>query len=58
YDFTIKHRPGVKNQNANTFSQIVSVNMALTEENEEEDNQWIQVHFSALNVSGCQTIWQ
>jgi hypothetical protein len=32
--------------------------MALTEEIEEEDNRWIQVHFSALNVPGCQTKWQ
>src|SRR5215216_732230 len=58
YDFTIKHRPGVKNQNADTFSRMVPINMALTEEYEEKHSRWIQVHFSALDVPGCQTKWQ
>ncbi|CAI2200769.1 780_t:CDS:1, partial [Funneliformis geosporum] len=58
YDFTIKHRPGDKNQNADTFSRMVPINMTLTKEGEEKDNQWMQVHFSALNVPGCQTKWQ
>ena len=58
YDFTIKHRPGNKNQNADAFSQMIPINMALTEELEEEsttNSRWIQVHFSALNIPGCQT---
>ena len=37
---------------------MVLANIALTEEMEEENNRWIQVHFSALNVPGCQTKWQ
>jgi hypothetical protein len=28
------------------------------EEDLEENNRWIQVHFSALDVPGCQTKWQ
>jgi hypothetical protein len=61
YDFTIKHRPGNKNQNADAFSRMIPINMALTEELEEESttsSRWIQVHFSALNIPGCQTKWQ
>ena len=60
YDFTIKHRPGNKNQNADTFSRMIPIQMALTEETEEStsNSQWIQVHFSALDIPGCQTKWQ
>jgi hypothetical protein len=61
YDFTIKHRPGNKNQNDDAFSRMIPINMALTEELEEEsttNSRWIHVHFSALNMPGCQTKWQ
>jgi hypothetical protein len=61
YDFTIKHRPGNKNQNADAFSRMIPIHMALTKELEEEsttNSRWIQVHFSALDIPGCQTKWQ
>ena len=38
YDFTVKHKAGIKNQNADTFSRMVPVNMALTEDDYDKEN--------------------